>query len=111
MPSLLLRAITVTTAAALLAGGATTTATASGVVGTSACGKTYKAGYWWTYPTSNANLRKGPSARHAALGIIHKGDGVEIRCLAKSNRKWARVLVLNGAHENAYGWMAVKSLH
>lgn len=111
MPSLLLRAITVTTAATLLAGGATTTATASGIVGASACGKTYKPGYWWTYPTSNAKLRKGPSTKHAALGIIHEGAGVEIRCLAKGTRKWARVLVLNGPHENAHGWMATKSLH
>ncbi|MFG2681345.1 SH3 domain-containing protein [Streptomyces sp. NPDC048392] len=96
---------------ALTAGAGVSTANASqSVVGTSACGKKYAAGYWWTFPTTNIKLRSGPGTNYAALGVVHEGDGLEVKCKAKK-AGWMRVVGLNGPQEGRTGWVASKYLH
>jgi uncharacterized protein YraI len=84
-------------------------ADAATVVGTSACAKTYPVGYWWTYPTTNINLRTGPGTSYTSLGILIEGTGVEVRCKAKT-AGWMRVKVLNGPNNGRTGWVASKYL-
>ncbi|MFE9613150.1 SH3 domain-containing protein [Streptomyces sp. NPDC006012] len=93
-----------------LAGTAQAAPAKASVVGTSACGKTYPAGYWWTYPTTNLKLRSGPGTGHSALGLLHEGDGVEVKCKAKT-AGWMRVYVLNGPLDGRTGWVASKYIH
>jgi uncharacterized protein YgiM (DUF1202 family) len=87
--------------------GSAEAATTKAVVGTSACGKKYPAGYWWTYPTTNTKFRAGPGTNYAALGLLHKGDGLEVKCKAKK-AGWMRVYVLNGPQDGRTGWVASK---
>ncbi|MFC8223814.1 SH3 domain-containing protein [Streptomyces sp. NPDC057362] len=93
-----------------LAGTAQAAPVKASVVGTSACGKKYPAGYWWTYPTTNLKLRSGPGANYSSLGLLHKGDGVEVKCKAKK-AGWMRVHVLNGPLDGRTGWVASKYIH
>ncbi|MEH0572897.1 MULTISPECIES: SH3 domain-containing protein [Streptomyces] len=90
-----------------LAGSAEAATTNAAVVGPSACGKKYAAGYWWTYPTTNTKLRSGPGTGYAALGLLHEGDGVEVKCKAKK-AGWMRIYVLNGPQDGRTGWVASK---
>lgn len=76
-------------------------------VGTSACGKTYPKGYWWTYPTENLNLRSGPGTKYTSYGLILKYEGVEVKCKAKV-AGWMRVYVQNGQMKGRTGWVASK---
>jgi uncharacterized protein YraI len=109
------RAITALSLTAALAGSTLvavsgTAQAAANVVGTSACGKKYAAGYWWTFPTTNIKLRSGPGTNYAALGVVHEGDGLEVKCKAKK-AGWMRVVGLNGPQEGRTGWVASKYLH
>ncbi|MGW1189252.1 SH3 domain-containing protein [Streptomyces sp. NPDC002559] len=79
-------------------------------VGASACGKQYAKGYWWTYPDQNVRLRSGPGASYPALGLVHEGDGLEVKCRAQKGG-WLRVYVLNGPQEGRTGWVAAKYIH
>jgi uncharacterized protein YraI len=95
-------------AAALIVPALAVSAEASTVtIGTSACGKTYAKGYWWTYPTENVNLRSGPGTKYTSYGLVLKGGGVEVRCKAKA-AGWMRVYVLNGQLKGRTGWVASK---
>jgi uncharacterized protein YraI len=102
-----------TAAAALMVPALTASAEAATtkviVVGPSACAKIYPSGYWWTYPTTNLNLRSGPGTGYTRLGVILKGHGVEVQCKAKA-AGWMRVSVLNGQLEGRAGWVASKYL-
>lgn len=95
------------TAALLTVPALAGSADATTVVGTSACATTYPVGYWWTYPTTNVNLRSGPSTSYTSLGIVTKGSGVEVRCKAKA-AGWMRIKVLNGQNRGVTGWVASK---
>jgi uncharacterized protein YgiM (DUF1202 family) len=79
-------------------------------VGTSACGKTYPKGYWWTYPTENVHLRSGPGTKYTSHGLVLKDEGVEVRCKAKAPG-WMRLYVLNGQLKGQTGWAASKYIH
>ncbi|MFV0131504.1 SH3 domain-containing protein [Streptomyces sp. HMX112] len=92
-----------------LAGSAEAATTRAAVVGTSACGKTYPKGYWWTYPTTNIKLRSGPGTNYAALGLLVEGAGLEVKCQAKK-AGWMRVLVLNGQLKGRTGWVGSKHI-
>ncbi|MFJ9379284.1 SH3 domain-containing protein [Streptomyces sp. NPDC101455] len=103
-----------TVAAALMVPALTASAEAATakvtVVGPSACGTIYPSGYWWTYPTTNLNLRSGPGTGYTSLGLILKGSGVEVQCKAKTAAGWMRVSVLNGHLKGRAGWVASKYL-
>jgi uncharacterized protein YgiM (DUF1202 family) len=79
-------------------------------VGTSACGKTYAKGYWWTYLRQNVNLRSGPGTKYTSYGLVLKYDGVEVKCKAKV-AGWMRVYVQNGQMKGRTGWVASKYIH
>ncbi|MEV8544454.1 SH3 domain-containing protein [Streptomyces sp. NPDC051572] len=107
------RAITLaaigTATATLMVPALAGTAEATTVVGPSACGTIYPPGNLWTYPTTNLKLRSGPSTNYTALGLLNKGNGVEVQCKAKT-AGWARVYVLNGPQDGRTGWVASKYL-
>ncbi|MFJ2589711.1 SH3 domain-containing protein [Streptomyces sp. NPDC087538] len=98
-------------AAAMLTGpGLTLPAGAATGADASACGKKYAKGYWWTYPTENVKFRSGPGTSYPVLGVVHDGDGLEVKCRAKKGG-WLRVYVLNGPQEGRTGWVTSKYIH